>query len=59
MGVFRTRYLKRILDLFVVIPRLAAILPIMGIVAMLVRLKIGSPMLFRQVRPGIHGKPFT
>ena len=59
MGVFRTRYLKRILDLFVVIPGLATILPIMGIVAMLVRLKIGSPVLFRQVRPGIHGKPFT
>lgn len=59
MGVFRTRYVKRILDLFIVIPGLAAFLPIMGIVAILVRLKIGSPVLFRQVRPGIHGKPFT
>ena len=31
----------------------------MLIIALLVRFKIGSPVLFRQVRPGLHGKPFT
>ena len=33
--------------------------PLMLIIALLVRFKIGSPVLFRQVRPGLHGKPFT
>jgi sugar transferase EpsL len=32
--------------------------PIIGIVALLVRLKLGSPVLFRQERPGLHGKIF-
>jgi len=31
----------------------------MLIIAVLMRLKIDSPVLFRQVRPGLHGRPFT
>jgi sugar transferase EpsL len=31
----------------------------MGIVALLVRLNLGSPVLFRQVRPGFLGRPFV
>jgi sugar transferase EpsL len=31
----------------------------MLIIAVSVRLKIGTPFIFRQVRPGLHGKPFT
>jgi lipopolysaccharide/colanic/teichoic acid biosynthesis glycosyltransferase len=31
----------------------------MLIVALLVRAKLGSPVFFRQQRPGLHGKPFT
>lgn len=33
-------------------------LPLLAL-AWLIRRKLGSPMLFRQVRPGLHGKPFT
>ena len=33
--------------------------PILCIVALLVRLYIGSPIIFKHVRPGLHGKPFT
>jgi sugar transferase EpsL len=30
-----------------------------GLLLVLVRLKLGAPALFRQQRPGLHGKPFT
>ncbi|CAG0911803.1 unnamed protein product, partial [Cyprideis torosa] len=30
----------------------------MVILALLIRLKLGSPILFTQIRPGLHGKPF-
>ncbi|PFE92847.1 sugar transferase [Bacillus thuringiensis] len=30
----------------------------MGIIAALVRIKLGSPVIFKQQRPGLHGKPF-
>jgi lipopolysaccharide/colanic/teichoic acid biosynthesis glycosyltransferase len=32
--------------------------PVLAAVALLVRIKLGSPILFTQVRPGLHGKPF-
>ena len=50
---------KRIFDLAVVIPALIVLLPILVLLALLVRLKIGFPVLFRQQRPGLHGQPFT
>jgi lipopolysaccharide/colanic/teichoic acid biosynthesis glycosyltransferase len=31
----------------------------MGIVAILIRVSMGAPVLFRQQRTGLHGKPFT
>jgi sugar transferase EpsL len=31
----------------------------MMIIAIMVRMKIGSPVLFRQVRPGLRGRPFV
>ena len=33
-------------------------LPVMILVALLIRLKLGSPVFFRQMRPGLNGKPF-
>lgn len=33
--------------------------PILAAVALLLRIKMGSPIPFRQQRPGLHGKPFT
>jgi sugar transferase EpsL len=33
--------------------------PLLGLLALLVRFKLGTPILFRQQRPGLHGQPFT
>ncbi len=50
--------LKRLFDVVAAVAGLALLSPVIAIVAILVRRKLGSPVLFRQVRPGIHGKPF-
>ena len=50
---------KRIFDGCLTLPGLVLISPILGIVAILVRLNLGSPVLFRQVRPGFMGRPFV
>ena len=50
---------KRILDLLLAISGLILISPVILIVAVLVRLQHGSPILFSQVRPGYQGKLFT
>ena len=49
---------KRIFDLTLTGLLLPVLLPLMAIVALLVRLKLGGPVLFAQARPGLHGKPF-
>lgn len=50
---------KRVLDLVLTIPALVLSLPVQAVVATAVRLRLGSPVLFVQERPGLHGKPFT
>jgi lipopolysaccharide/colanic/teichoic acid biosynthesis glycosyltransferase len=50
---------KRLLDLLLVIPALIILAPVYIIVALLVRIKLGTPVLFNQIRPGLHGQPFT
>ena len=50
--------LKRLFDLVLaVLGLLALALPLLGL-AGLIRCKLGSPVLFRQVRPGLHGRLF-
>jgi len=49
---------KCIFDLALSIPAFFFLSLPMLIIAVLVRIKIGSPVLFRQARPGLHGKPF-
>jgi sugar transferase EpsL len=49
---------KRLFDLIITFVVLALLFPLMLIIALLIRLKLGSPVLFRQERPGLHGKPF-
>jgi sugar transferase EpsL len=49
---------KRIFDLIVSITLLICFSPIIVCVAILVKWKIGSPVIFKQQRPGLHGKPF-
>ncbi len=47
------------LDLFLSLSGLVVLSPVLILIAFLVRLRLGSPVLFRQVRPGFSGKPFT
>lgn len=49
---------KRQVDIVVSLCGLILLSPVLIIVALLVRHKLGSPVLFRQLRPGLHGKPF-
>ena len=58
-GGFYRRYVKRPMD--IVLSSLAIIIlcPILMLVAILVRLKLGSPILFKQERPGLNEKIFT
>ena len=50
---------KRLLDLCLTIGAFLLLSPMMGVIAIIVRLKLGAPVLFRQQRPGLHGQPFT
>ncbi|MEZ4617167.1 MAG: sugar transferase [Caldilineaceae bacterium] len=52
------RFGKRLFDLTVTLLLLPLLLPCMLLLALLVRLKLGSPIFFTQVRPGLQGKPF-
>jgi lipopolysaccharide/colanic/teichoic acid biosynthesis glycosyltransferase len=49
---------KRAMDLVIGVPALVLSLPLQAVVGLLVRTKLGSPVLFRQLRPGLHGIPF-
>lgn len=53
------RYGKRLLDLGLASVLLVLLAPFMALVGLMVRLKLGSPILFRQRRPGLMGAPFT
>jgi lipopolysaccharide/colanic/teichoic acid biosynthesis glycosyltransferase len=50
---------KRALDVLVSALALVILSPVLLVTAALVRWKLGRPVLFRQERPGIHGRPFT
>ena len=56
---FYHRYGKRALDLALTTPALIVLSPVLLLMALSVRLTLGAPILFRQMRPGLHGKPFT
>ncbi|MEO5972536.1 MAG: sugar transferase [Sphingomicrobium sp.] len=51
--------MKRLFDLVAASAALVLLSPLLLVVALLVRLRLGSPVLFRQVRPGLHARPFT
>jgi len=50
--------MKRLFDLMAALGGLCLLWPFLLLIAVLVRLKLGSPVLFKQQRPGLHGKPF-
>ena len=49
---------KRVLDLVLTIPGLIVISPLLAAVALIIRIRLGRPVFFRQVRPGLRGEPF-
>lgn len=49
---------KRVLDLVIALMALVQFLPLLLAVALLVRVRLGSPVFFQQRRPGLHGRPF-
>ncbi len=50
---------KRLLDLSLTLPALVVLAPLFLLLTLLVRVKLGSPILFRQRRPGAGGRAFT
>ena len=57
-GVYE-KYIKRAMDVLLSLGALVVLSPLLLIVAILVRTKLGSPVLFRQERPGKDGKIFA
>jgi sugar transferase EpsL len=51
--------LKRLFDIAVSAFGLVVLAPLIGVVALGVRATMGRPVFFRQVRPGLHARPFT
>lgn len=50
---------KRVVDLILVTSAIIMLAPVLLLLAILVRRKLDSPILFRQQRPGLNGRPFT
>ncbi|SFC10811.1 Sugar transferase involved in LPS biosynthesis (colanic, teichoic acid) [Alkalibacterium subtropicum] len=57
-GVYKKNF-KRLLDLFLSLVAMVVLSPVLIIVGVLVRIKLGSPVLFKQKRPGLDEKIFT
>jgi lipopolysaccharide/colanic/teichoic acid biosynthesis glycosyltransferase len=53
------RRLKRVVDVVVAAALLVLLAPVIAAIAIAIRLTMGSPVLFRQVRPGEREQPFT
>jgi len=51
--------MKRITDIFLSLIGLVVLSPLLAVVALLAAFKLGRPVFFRQVRPGLHGRPFS
>lgn len=56
---FYEREIKRKLDFLLSLSALILLSPVLLVVALLVRIKIGSPILFSQPRPGLNGNVFN
>lgn len=50
---------RRMVDILVAVPALLLLSPLLAAVAVAVRVKLGGPVLFRQVRAGYRGAPFA
>ena len=56
--ILMTGFCKRTLDIFVSILLLIVLSPLLVVLAVLVRVKLGKPVFFTQERPGLHGRIF-
>lgn len=59
VGEIMYRFVKRWMDLFVALAGIILLAPLLLIVIMLIWIRIGKPILFRQMRPGLNSKPFN
>lgn len=57
--MFYKKYIKRPLDIILSAAALVVLSPVMGVTALMVRKKLGSPVIFKQKRPGKDAKIFT
>ena len=55
---FYEKYIKTPQDVVLALLALIALSPILLVVAILVRIKLGSPIIFKQERAGKYGKPY-
>lgn len=55
---FYTKFIKRFLDILISLIAIVILSPVLIFVALLVRIKLGSPVIFKQARPGMNGKEF-
>lgn len=55
---FYEKFVKRPQDFFCALAAVIVLAPVMAVTAMLVRRKLGSPVIFKQERPGLNGKVF-
>lgn len=53
------RAIKRLMDIVLALLGLVLLSPLLLLGALLVRLRLGKPVMFRQVRPGLDARPFT
>lgn len=51
--------MKRTADVLLALAALAILSPLLAVLALSIRWKLGSPVVFRQRRPGLNGKPFV
>ncbi|WP_461206054.1 sugar transferase [Clostridium sp. DL1XJH146] len=57
-GIYRN-YIKRVMDFILSLIAIIVLSPVFVVVGILVRFKIGSPVMFKQKRPGLKEKIFT
>lgn len=57
MGIYQ-KYIKRLQDFVCALLATIVLSPVMLIIVILVRVKLGSPVIFKQERPGLDGKVF-
>lgn len=55
---FYEKYVKRVQDFLLALIALIILMPVILIIALIIRIKLGSPVIFAQERPGLNGKIF-